>query len=272
MAGDGEREELARTAADAATAVGDLLREAFRSRGMGVEFKEDHHDPVTEHDREAERVIRALILERHPGSRIVGEEQGPSGDGPAVWYVDPIDGTANFTHGMAMFCTSVGVELDGELVAGAIYDPVRDELFTAGPEGAFLNGTPIRAAGAGSDERALLLTGYPSPGEAREPGALERFGDLVTGFGTLRRPGSAALALAHVACGWADVALSNSIKPWDVAAGYALVTRAGGRYVPLRARPGEPPWLAPGYLAAVGEYPLETSAAWAATRPWRAAG
>ncbi|MEV0272486.1 inositol monophosphatase [Hamadaea sp. NPDC050747] len=254
--------DLTLVAADAATCVADQLRAAFRSR-PDMEFKRDRHDPVTVHDRAAEATIRELILAAVPDSRIVGEEGGAIGEGSVHWYVDPIDGTANFVAGLAFFCTSVAAVVDGEVVAGAIYDPVRDDLFTAGPDGAYHNGSPMRSAGATAETEALLITSYPSPRELRAEGepALGRLGRLLTEYRTLRRPGSAALSLAHVAAGWADVALGLSVNAWDLAAGALLVRQAGGRFLGLRpaGTPATANWLGPGYLATVGTLAVDGS-------------
>lgn len=248
-------EDLARVAEKAALSVGDQLRAAFRSRPE-LDFKRDRHDPVTEHDRAAEATIREVILAAVPDSRIVGEEGGAVGTGTVDWYVDPIDGTANFASGLPFFCTSVAAVAGGEVVAGAVYDPVRDDLFTAGPAGAFHNGTPLISAGATKETEGLLVTSYPSPRELRADGdvALTRLGRFITEFRTTRRPGSAALTLAHVAAGWVDVALGLSVSPWDLAAGVLLVKRAGGRFLGLRpvGSPDAPSWQGPGYLACVG--------------------
>ncbi|GAB2954715.1 inositol monophosphatase family protein [Micromonospora polyrhachis] len=248
-------EELASVAERAATCVAEQLRTAFRSRPE-LDFKRDRHDPVTAHDRAAEAAIREVILDAVPDSRIVGEEGGAVGQGRVHWYVDPIDGTANFASGLAFFCTSVAAVVDGTVVAGAIYDPVRRDLFTAGPSGAFHNGTPLRSAGAAKETEALLVSSYPNPREVRADGdlALARLGRFITEFRTTRRPGSAALSLAHVAAGWVDVALGLSVSTWDLAAGSLLVRQAGGRFLGLRpaGSPATPSWQGPGYLATVG--------------------
>ncbi|GAA3557485.1 inositol monophosphatase family protein [Nonomuraea rosea] len=242
------------TAVEAARAVGPMLRKAFRSRPE-VTTKRDFHDPVTEHDRAAEEIIRAVIGDRVPGSAIVGEEGGATGSGDLVWYVDPIDGTANFATGLPFFCVSIAAAVRGELVAGIVYDPVRDDEFTAAAEGAWCNGTPIRSAGAARDREAMLLSSYPTPLDLETDGdlALRRHGRFLESFSAVRRPGSAALKLAHVAAGWSDAAFGTRANPWDVAAGALLVRRAGGVYL------GDP--LAKGdYLAHVGGFDLAASA------------
>jgi myo-inositol-1(or 4)-monophosphatase len=246
---------LGELAVAAATGVGDDLRAAFRSRPP-VSFKEDRHDPVTVHDQAAEDRIRDIILAGEPDSTILGEEGGSAGTGAVQWYVDPIDGTANFVHGLPFFCTSVAAEVDGEVVAAAVYDPLRDDLFTANGGGAWCNGTRLSSRGAAVETAALLLTGYPGSGElaADRERALARTAELITLYATVRRPGSTVLALAHVAAGWSDAALGLSVSPWDLAAGSLLVRRAGGHFLGLRRTdaPAARPWHGPGYLATVG--------------------
>ncbi|MCR3740714.1 myo-inositol-1(or 4)-monophosphatase [Actinomadura glauciflava] len=253
--------ELAGIAELAARATGDRLRTAFRSRPE-VDLKRDIHDPVTVHDRAAEETIREVLAEHTPGSVVVGEEGGVGGgDGDLRWFVDPIDGTANFAVGLPFFCVSIGAAMGGELVAGVVYDPVRDDMFTASLGGATCNGEPIHSRGATRDENAVVATSYPSAYDlslGREE-ALRRYGRVVDAFATVRRPGSAALTLAHVAAGWADVAYDSSINAWDIAAGLLLVRQAGGTYVPLGGEPGGSDWEAPGYLACVEGFDLAGS-------------
>ncbi|MEV0234402.1 inositol monophosphatase family protein [Nonomuraea sp. NPDC050786] len=240
-------------ATEAARAVGPRLRKAFRSR-PDVATKIDFHDPVTEHDRAAEETIRAIITTRLPESAIVGEEGGSTGSGDLVWYVDPIDGTANFATGLPFFCVSIAAAVRGELVAGVVYDPVREDEFSATTEGAWCNGTPLRSVGASRDREAMLLTSYPTARdmEVDAEAALGRYGRFLTSFSAVRRPGSAALKLAHVAAGWSDAAYGTRAHPWDVAAGALLVRQAGGVYL------GDP--LAQGdYLAHVGGFDLDGS-------------
>ncbi|NEA31195.1 inositol monophosphatase family protein [Streptomyces sp. SID13031] len=240
-------QELSATAAEAARLVADDLRLAFRS-GMDIEFKRDKHDPVTVHDRRAEQAISGLLTNRFPGSTIVGEEDGAhEGTGEVTWYVDPIDGTANFARGLAFFCTSIGAVLDGRVIAGAVLDPMAGHLFTADLSGAWLNGNLLRSSGAKQEAEAMLLTSYPA---ARDLGpgseaALSGFADLVKAYGTLRRPGSAALSISHVAAGWADATLGTRISAWDVCAAQLIVQQAGGHYLPF----GGDGWDQPNYVA-----------------------
>ncbi|RKS71893.1 myo-inositol-1(or 4)-monophosphatase [Actinomadura pelletieri DSM 43383] len=258
--------KLAEIAELAARAPGGRLREAFRSRPK-VDEKKDRHDPVTEHDRAAEETIRNVLAEHSPGSVVVGEEGGTRGgsadsDDGIRWYVDPIDGTANFAVGLPFFCVSVAAVAGGELVAGAVYDPVREDMFLASLDGATCNGEPLRSRGATHDATAVVATSYPSVRDLRvgdRDEVLRRYGLMTDAFAHVRKPGSAALTLAHVAAGWTDVAYDASINAWDVAAALLLVRQAGGTYLPLGGRPGGDDWDAPGYLACVGGFDLAGS-------------
>ena len=255
-------DQILSTAIAAARAPADDLRAAFRGN-MQVDFKVDRHDPVTIHDRRAEAMIRALIFDRVPASTFMGEEGGSSGDGPVQWFVDPIDGTSNFAAGIAFWCTAVGAVVDGKVVAGAIYDPMADQMFHASAAGAFLNGKPLISAHAPHEENATLITGYPVERDFRLDGrdvSLERFGRLVSTAATLRRPGSAALSICHVAAGWADAAMGFGANPWDVTAAILILEQAGGAYLPYslgKCPDDAAPHLHPGYLALRGgaDYP-----------------
>ena len=195
-------------AADAATGVGPGLRAAFRT-GISAGHKTNAHDLVTEHDRASEEAIVRHLLACEPDSRVLGEEGGHRGHGRIEWIVDPIDGTSNFAHGVAFFCVSIAAALEGELLAGVVYDPIAGLLFTADLTGAYLNGAPLHPQAEAEEARACLMTDYPSA-EALAldgPAGLEAFGELVGTYATVRRKVSAALALAHVAAGWTDATL-----------------------------------------------------------------
>lgn len=245
------------TAIAAAKAPADDLRAAFRGR-MQIDFKIDRHDPVTIHDRRAEALIRALIFDQVPDSTFMGEEGGSSGSGPVQWFVDPIDGTSNFASGIAFWCTSVGAVVNGKVVAGAIYDPMADQMFHASEAGAFLNGKPLVSAHAPPEENATLITGYPVERDFRLDGrdvSLERFGRLVSTAATVRRPGSAALSICHVAASWADAATGFGANPWDVTAAILILEQAGGTYLPYplgKCAADAASHLHPGYLALRG--------------------
>ncbi|ADV68238.1 inositol monophosphatase family protein [Deinococcus maricopensis] len=199
-------------------------------RTHAVQTKTTFSDLVTEVDAEAERVIRDLILQAHPDHAILGEEGGLVGEGAdALWVVDPLDGTVNYAHGYPVFCASIALELRGERVAGAVYDPTRDELFTATRGGgAHLNGRPIRVSDTPElRSPALVSTGFPYDvdRDQRNLGLLRKL--LAVGV-PVRRPGAAALDLCNVACGRMDAYWELGLKRWDSAAGSLIVEEAGG--------------------------------------------
>ena len=241
-------------AKEAAALVGPPLRAAFRST-MAVDYKVDLHDIVTVHDKQSEATIRDYILRTAPDSALLGEEGGRVGNGRVQWFVDPIDGTSNFARGLAFWCVSIGAVIDDEVVAGVIYDPVADHLFSADLTGAWLNGQELRSFATPNESHATLITGYPVARDFRLDGrgtALSSFGELAETFSTLRRPGSAALSIAHVAAGWADAAVGFGCNPWDVTAAVLILRNAGGSYRPLplgKVAPGSPAHLCPGYVA-----------------------
>jgi myo-inositol-1(or 4)-monophosphatase len=257
-------ERLTEIASEAALEVGDMLREGFVERSA-FEAKRDSHDLVTKYDVLAEEKIRAYLTEQVPGCSVWGEEDGLIGSGDVVWYVDPIDGTNNFAAGIPFFCTSIAGLYRDRLVAAAIYDPIRAELFVADTSSATCNGTPLASDGATFDAAGVLGTDFPTHvesvlGDAGRPD-FERFADLVRSFQTVRRLGSGALMLAYVAAGRLDVTFATTANPWDVAAGILLIKQAGGKY---HALPGTDvhmrrPWQAATYIAHVGSFDVEAS-------------
>lgn len=251
---------LLETATTAAREAGALVA-PWAGRVAVAAEKRGFFDPVTECDRAAEQLIAERIFQAHPDSTLIGEEGGARGDGAVHWYVDPIDGTNNFVAGIPFFCVSIAAALGDRMLAGVVYDPVRDELMAASTTGAFLNGAPIRCGGSATDAGATLLTSYPESGGRASDADLARFGELIRGFRAVRRLGSTALHLAYVACGRADASFERDTNAWDVGAGLFLVQQAGGRYlVPagegLTARR---PWLSRLYVAACPELDLRHS-------------
>lgn len=258
---------LREVAEGAARSVQQQLRAAFRGQ-MTVDHKRDARDVVTIHDKNAEKTISAYIFDHEPDSRILGEEGGAVGEGRVAWFVDPIDGTSNFIDGIAFWCVSVAASVDGRVVGAAILDPIADNLFSADVTGAWLNGEPLRSVAAATEVEATLITGYPNARELAAQGgaALTDFAELVLAFRAVRRTGSAALTLAHVAAGWADAAAGFNINPWDISAAELILTQAGGTYIPLavgqRERP-EHSYDHRGYIAVGGggSYPTLMSIA-----------
>jgi myo-inositol-1(or 4)-monophosphatase len=192
--------------------------------------KKGRIDLVTEYDKRSEALLLQLIRERFPEHAILAEESGVhAGAGGIRWLCDPLDGTTNFAHNYPFFCTSVGVEIAGSMAAGAVYDPVRDELFAAAAgAGATLNGKPIRVSPIATVDDALLVTGFPY--DVREhPGRhLPLFQEFLLRAQGVRRDGSAALNLCYLAMGRFDGMWEGNLSPWDIAAGSLIVREAGG--------------------------------------------
>ncbi|GGL50064.1 inositol monophosphatase family protein [Wenxinia marina] len=252
--GDALAARLRRVAEEVAREAGDPLKGAFRA-AMEVDYKVDLHDPVTVHDRRTEALIRDRLLGEVPDSAFLGEEGGEIGSGPVKWLVDPIDGTSNFAAGLAFWCVSIGAVADGRILAGVVYDPMTGNLFSADLDGVWLNGEPLVPRPAREEARAALITGFPVQRDFRLDGretALADFGELVSAFSTLRRPGSAALTLCHVAAGWTDAAVGFGVNAWDVTAAILVLRQAGGHYRPLtlgKVPDGSADQLCPGYVA-----------------------
>jgi len=223
--------QLMEIAIQAARAAASVVMAGFR-QPMVIATKRNFHDLVTEFDKASEEVIRQTLLELLPASRIVGEESGASGEGDVVWYVDPIDGTANFARGLDFWCISIAAAVGGKIIAGAIYAPVSQLMFHADETGAYLNGAPIRSHGARQAVDATLSAHYPLPSDlAHETQTvLSEYHQLLHHYAAVRNMGCRALSLAYVAAGWVDAAFCFAAEPWDVAAGSFLVKQAGGVY------------------------------------------
>jgi myo-inositol-1(or 4)-monophosphatase len=207
--------------------AGALLKDFF-SRRIGYEYKGDV-DLVTEADRNSEKLIIERIRAQFPDHDIMGEEGGRRETGSAFrWYVDPLDGTTNFAHGFPVFCVSLGLEHKGELIAGVIYDPTRDELFAAEKgSGAYLNGARRQFSKTKHLSEALLATGFPSHKRHKNPN-IHFYHQITLRSHGVRRAGSASLDLANVASGRVDGFWEFNLNPWDTAAGVVLVREAGG--------------------------------------------
>jgi len=216
--------------------AGALLRE-FYHRGVTTEYKGDV-DLVTEADRASEALIVARLKEMLPSHGVYGEEGTRQGlENEFRWYIDPLDGTTNFAHGFPAFCVVMGCERrvpglaagqDGEMVAGVIYDPLRDEMFSAERGGgAKLNGKAIHVSKAKLLQESLIATGFPSHKRHLNPN-VHFYQEFTLRSHGVRRAGSAALDLAYVACGRLDGYWEFKLNPWDTSAGYLLVEEAGG--------------------------------------------
>jgi myo-inositol-1(or 4)-monophosphatase len=213
--------------------AGALLMHYFHQH-LKIEYKGDA-DLVTAADRAAEVLIRERIRELWPAHDILGEEQGLSDQGSEYrWYVDPLDGTTNFAHGYPVFCVSLGLEHrgleeKGKRIAGVVYDPTRDELFSAEKgRGAQLNGETIHVSKTAALKESLLATGFPSHKRHKNPN-IYFYHQITLHSHGVRRAGSAALDLCNVASGRYDGFWEFNLNPWDTAAGVLIVEEAGGK-------------------------------------------
>lgn len=216
------------------------MTEAAKSAGrylLGMSLKEfrvdfkGRIDPVTEADTGAERLIIKAIRKCFPDDDILTEESGDQRrDSPRRWIIDPLDGTTNFSHGFPFWCVSIAFEDRGRVQAGAVYSPVLGEFFEARRgRGACLNGRRIRVSKQARMERCLLATGFPYDVHTSRYDNLKYFRRFIKRAQAVRRPGSAAMDLAYVACGRFDGFWEMKLKPWDMAAASLMVDEAGGK-------------------------------------------
>lgn len=215
-------------AADAALISGCIQKERLGTRIL-IDNKGEL-DLVTEVDRACEAAILARLRRSFPEHGVVAEESAPDLKGSEyVWYVDPLDGTTNFAHNYPFFCTSIALAQGEVVVAAAVYDALRDELFTAARgRGATCNGTPLRVSEASDLRRSVFLTGFPYDLRDDVKHTIRYFETFLHHARALRRDGAAALDLAYLAAGRIDGYFEERLKPWDVLAGSLLVEEAGG--------------------------------------------
>jgi len=225
--------------------AGARLRE-FLAQGVETEYKGDV-DLVTVADRTVEKLILTRLREAWPDHGIYGEEGTREGlEREFRWYVDPLDGTTNFAHGVPQFCVSMGLEQrrpglgageDGILVAGVIYDPMRDELYSAERgSGAYLNGKPMHVSRVPELGEALVATGFPSRKRHDSPN-IHFYHEFTLRSHGVRRAGSAALDMSYVASGRFEAFWEFNLNPWDTAAGILLVEEAGGKVTDFAGNP-----------------------------------
>jgi myo-inositol-1(or 4)-monophosphatase len=222
---------LLNIAVRAARRAGDIIVRALPRLDAVEIHTKGRNDFVTEVDRAAEADIIETVRRLHPDHAFLGEESGASGEGDVIWIIDPLDGTTNFLHGNPTFAVSIGVQVRGRMEHAVVFDPMRQELFTASRgDGAQLDGRRIRVSKQATLEGSLIATGFPfrsdSPWVDEYLAMLKAVIQKASG---IRRPGSAALDLAYLAAGRVDGFWELGLKPWDTAAGALLITEAGGR-------------------------------------------
>lgn len=220
---------LKSTLIKAAQAAGALIQERINGK-FSVETKAGPNDLVTEVDKASEALIMDIIREDFPGHFILSEEIGEvKMDSSTKWIIDPIDGTVNFANGIPLCCVSIGIEHEGNMIMGAVYNPMMNEFFFAEKgKGAFLNDNAIRVSQQDQVKHACLVTGFPYTYLDMENGPLEVFSRLIRKGIPVRRLGSAAIDLCWVAAGRFDGFYEHKLNAWDSAAGFLMVEEAGG--------------------------------------------
>lgn len=221
---------LLNVAVMAAHRAGDTLtRKMVNLEKIKVE-KKGHNDYVSEADRAAERAVISVIQKHYPDHAIQAEESGVQGESDTVWIVDPLDGTTNFLHGFPVFAVSIGVQHKGRMEHAAVYDPMRQELFTASRgQGAHLDGRRIRVSRRNVLDQALIGTGFPiRQADPHLRPYLDMLAKIILNTAGVRRAGAAALDLCYVAAGRLDGFWETGLSPWDLAAGSLIIREAGG--------------------------------------------
>jgi myo-inositol-1(or 4)-monophosphatase len=220
------------------------IQMARRESGFTID-KKGAIDLVTEVDFECERMCREMVAARFPDHDVLAEELS-AGPGEAArsrfrWVFDPLDGTTNYAHGLPIFCASLSLEVDGRAEVAAVYDPTRQELFTAERgEGAYLNGARLHVSATAALLDALLVTGFPYDVHKQTGDLVQLFGAFLGQARAVRRLGSAALDLCYVAAGRFDGFWEQHLKPWDVSAGALIVAEAEGRVTGMDGSPFDP--------------------------------
>jgi myo-inositol-1(or 4)-monophosphatase len=236
------------TAVKAARRAGNIISRATRNLDVVAVREKAVNDFVSEVDREAENAVIATLHEAYPGHAILAEESGAAGTSEYVWVIDPLDGTTNFLHGFPQYCVSIALEHRGIVTQAVIYDPARNDLFTASRgRGAFLNDTRIRVSKRAHVRSGLIGTGFPFKELAHLDTYMAMLRDVMKGSAGVRRAGSAALDLAFVAAGRLDGFWELGLSRWDMAAGSLLITEAGGLVGDLEGNEG---WMHSGNIVA----------------------
>lgn len=233
----------------AAREAGKIINRGAMDIGALKVEQKDTNDFVSEIDRNAEQAIINVLKEAYPNHGFYGEETGKTNsESDNIWIIDPLDGTTNFLHNFPAYCISIALQEKGVLTQAVIYDPVRNDLFTATRgSGAFLNNRRIRVTQRTKLQEALLSTGFPFKDFSYLDTYINIFRDMVKKTAGLRRPGSAALDLAYVAAGFTDGFFEINLSPWDIAAGALLVQEAGGIVGDFE---GNESWLRTGNIVA----------------------
>jgi myo-inositol-1(or 4)-monophosphatase len=236
-------------AVKAARKAGAIINRASQDVGSLTVQSKTYNDFVSDVDRAAEQAIIEMLKDAYPDHGFLGEESGESNkEAENIWIIDPLDGTTNFLHSFPQYCVSIALQQKGVLTQAVIYDPVRNDLFTATKgRGAFLNDKRIRVTSRAKLQDSLISTGFPFRDFTHLDTYLAMLKDMIKKTTGIRRPGSAALDLAYVAAGWVDGFFEINLSTWDIAAGGLIVQEAGGIVGDFE---GNESWLQTGNIVA----------------------
>ncbi len=236
-------------AVKAARQAGDIINFAARDLGQLKIQTKTYNDFVSEVDHAAEKAIIHTLKHAYPNHGFLGEESGDTNkEADNIWIIDPLDGTTNFLHNFPQYCVSIALQQSGVLTQAVIYDPARNDLFTATKgRGAFLNDKRIRVSSRTKLQESLIATGFPFRDFSHLDTYMGMLKDMIKKTTGIRRPGSAALDLAYVAAGWTDGFFEINLSTWDIAAGGLLVQEAGGIVGDFE---GNESWLKTGNIVA----------------------
>jgi len=209
--------------------AGEIIREGF-GKNFSIEYKTNLSNLVTEIDKKSEALIINFIKKEFPGHSVLAEESGEHGKSSEYfWVIDPLDGTTNFAHGFPMFAVSIGVQKNGETICGAVYDIMKDEIYTSEKgSGSFRNGQKLQVSTNDDLQKSVLVTGFPYNIAENPDHAFERFIASLKAARAVRRLGSAAIDFCYVASGVFDGFWEVHLHPWDICAGKLIVEEAGG--------------------------------------------
>lgn len=241
--------------------AGEIIKAGYTQRPTMQADKQIRYkgaiDLVTEFDHRSEELLVSEIRRRFPQHSLVTEESGDhAGDACCVWFIDPLDGTVNYAHGVPIFAVSIAYAEGSELRLGVVYDPLRDECFSAERgKGAYLNGQPIRAVPASDLDRSLLVTGFSYDLRTTARNNLDHYAHMALISQGVRRLGSAALDLCYIASGRLDGYWELSLQPWDLAAGALIAAEAGATVTDMD---GDPQLMHPPYSVLAANAPLHS--------------
>ncbi len=232
--------KLTKLAIDAAISAGKILKEGFNTT-FTIKTKQGKHNLVTEYDLCSENHILDKIIKEFPDHTFICEERGQVGDDNSdtvQWFIDPLDGTVNFAHGIPFFSVSIAAKVKGKITVGVVYNPMTDELFVAKKgEGAFLNGEKISVSKTKTFDDAFLATGFPYTLKDNPSKCIDHFMKIIRNGLPIRRLGSAAIDMAYLACGRFDAYWETTLGPWDCAAAVLLIEEAGGKVTNWEGKP-----------------------------------